>query len=58
MAHVDIDDAVVEALYEYGCTGFESVLRHVRRRYKNVDDKQVRQCYNELRNKQQLLIGA
>ena len=25
MAHVDIDDAVVEALYEYGCTGFESV---------------------------------
>jgi len=49
---VDLDDAVVEALYEYNCTGVDSVLRHVRRRFKNINDTQVRQCYNELRNKQ------
>lgn len=50
--NVDIDDAVVEALYEYNCTGVDAVLRHIRRRHKNVDDSHVRQCYNELRNKQ------
>jgi hypothetical protein len=56
MRGVDVDDAVVEALYEYGCTGIDSVLRYVRRRFKNVDDKQVRQCYNELRNKQRAIF--
>lgn len=49
---IDLDDAVVEALYEYNCTGIDSVLRHIRRRFRNVDDNHVRQCYNELSNKQ------
>lgn len=55
---MDLDDAVVEALYEYGCNSMNEVLRHVRRRIGRVDEGFVRQCYQELTNKQQAILGS
>lgn len=55
---VDVDDAVVEALYEYGCTTMNGVLKHVRKRIRNVDERAVRQIFQELQSKQQEIFGA
>jgi len=49
---MDLDDAVVEALYEYGCNSMGEVLRHVRRRIGKVDEGFVLQCFQELTSKQ------
>lgn len=55
---MELDDVVVEALYEYGCTSMNEVLRHVRRRMGKIDERYVRQSFQELQSKQELLTGV
>lgn len=55
---MELDDAVVEALYEYGYTTMNEVLRHVRRRLGRIDERYVRQSFQELQSKQELLTGV
>lgn len=55
---VDVDDLVVEALYERGISGANAVIKFVRKRIKNVSEQEVRQCYEELAAKQTAMFGA